>query len=129
VDTREPWPHPWQPYFSDSVELERGTLETGDLALAKLPDGAVIERKTVPDLLGVIGKGRERFERELKRSRYVGRFLVVVEGTLADVLAEARSIHPISPMSSIGHGGQGQIAGRSRPHGDIQRARSLTCSS
>jgi DNA excision repair protein ERCC-4 len=93
VDSREPWPHPWSAYFSTAVHLERGTLETGDLALAALPDGAVVERKTVSDLLGCIGRERERFERELKRGRYVGRFVVIVEGTLADVLNEARGIH------------------------------------
>jgi hypothetical protein len=58
-----------------------------------LPDGAVVERKTAPDLLGCIGRERERFERELKRGRYVGRFVVIIEGTLADVLKQARGIH------------------------------------
>jgi hypothetical protein len=46
-----------------------------------LPAGAVVERKTVNDLLACIGRERERFERELKRGRYVGRFIVIVEGT------------------------------------------------
>ena len=92
VDTREPWPHPWAAHFSANLELERGCLETGDLCIAALRDGAVVERKTVPDLLGCIGKSRERFERELKRGRYVGRLLVIVEGTLADVLQQAREI-------------------------------------
>jgi DNA excision repair protein ERCC-4 len=75
------------------VKLERGALETGDLALSTLPDGAVVERKTVNDLLACIGRERERFERELKRGRYVGRFMVIVEGTLADVLEQARGVH------------------------------------
>ena len=77
IDTREDWPHVWAPHFFDKVQLVRGTLETGDLCLAALPDGAIVERKTVPNLLGCIGKGRDRFERELKRSRYVARLLVV----------------------------------------------------
>ena len=45
-DTREPWPHPWAAYLLEGWELERGTLETGDIALAALPEGAIIERKT-----------------------------------------------------------------------------------
>ena len=57
VDSRDPWPHPWAVHFSDAVKLRRGALETGDLALAALPDGAVVERKTVSDLLGCIGRG------------------------------------------------------------------------
>ena len=94
MDSREPWPHPWAAHFPATLELERGCLETGDIALGALLDGAVVERKTVPDLLGCIGKSRDRFERELKRSRYLGRLIVIVEGTLADVFAQSRGIHP-----------------------------------
>jgi DNA excision repair protein ERCC-4 len=63
-------------------KIERGTLETGDVALAALPEGAVIERKTPGDLAGCIGSGRERFEREFRRGHYAGRLVVVVEGGL-----------------------------------------------
>jgi ERCC4-type nuclease len=69
--------------------------------MAALPEGAVVERKTVPDLLGCMGKGRDRFERELKRSRYLGRLLIVVEGTLADVLAQSRGIHPSAIIGTL----------------------------
>ena len=91
----------WTPYFSDNVTVVRGRLETGDLCVAALPDGAVVERKTVPDLLGCIGKSRDRFERELKRSRYLGRLIVIVEGTLADVLQQAREIHPNAIIGTL----------------------------
>ena len=86
-DTREPNPHPWAKYLPEGWALERGTLETGDLALAALPEGAVIERKTSSDMAGCIGRDRERFTRELRRGRYVGRLVVVVEGTMSDVAA------------------------------------------
>ena len=43
----------------------------------------------------------ERFERELRRGRYVGRFLIVVEGTLADVQRSARGIHPNSISGTL----------------------------
>ena len=75
IDSREPWPHPWTAHFSPAVKVERGCLETDDVAMAIFPEGAVVERKTVPDLLACIGRERERFERELKRSRYVARLL------------------------------------------------------
>ena len=52
-------------------------------------------------LLGCMGKGRDRFERELKRSRYLGRLLIVVEGTLADVLAQSRGIHPSAIIGTL----------------------------
>ena len=93
ADTREPWPHPWERFLPEGWALERGTLETGDLALGVLPEAGVIERKTSSDLANCIGKGRERFERELRRGRYVGRMVVVIEGTLTDVAVAARGIH------------------------------------
>lgn len=73
--------------------MEQATLETGDLCVAALTMGVIIERKTPPDLAGCLGRERERFERELRRSRYAARFIVICEGTLADVIRAARGIH------------------------------------
>ena len=101
IDTREPWPHPWAAHFSADIRLGREGLETGDVALSALPDGAIVERKTVSDLLGCIGSGRDRFERELKRSRYCSRLLVIVEGSLADVLQQTRAIHPNAIIGTL----------------------------
>ena len=101
IDSREPWPHPWAAHFSPDVRLERAGLETGDVALAALPDGVVVERKTVADLLACIGRERERFERELQRGRYCGRLIVIVEGTLAEVLAAIRGIHPNAIIGTL----------------------------
>lgn len=101
LDTREPDPHPWEKHLPAGWQMRRGTLETGDLALENLPEGVVIERKTAPDLVGCIGRGRERFERELRRGRYCGRFLVVCEGSLQDVLCESRGIAPASVLGTV----------------------------
>ncbi len=91
MDSRESAdPHPWVEHFSEDVKVERGCLETGDFALAALPDAAVIERKAVGDLLACLGRERDRFERELQRGRYVGRLVVVCDGSMADLLCEAR---------------------------------------
>jgi hypothetical protein len=46
VDSREPWPHPWEQFLPEGWIFKRGILETGDLALAALPEAGVIERKT-----------------------------------------------------------------------------------
>ena len=89
---RDPWPHPWATFLPDGWELVREKLETGDVVLSALPEGAVMERKTPSDMAGCIGANRERFERELKRGRYVGRMIVVIEGTLADGCAASRGI-------------------------------------
>jgi ERCC4-type nuclease len=101
LDTREPDPHPWARHLPEGWRIVRGTLETGDIALARLPEGVVIERKTPSDLAGCIGASRERFERELRRGRYVGRFLIVVEGSLSDVQRAARGIHPNSISGTL----------------------------
>ena len=90
IDTREPWSHPWATFWPADVRVVRGTLETGDVALAALLEGAVVERKTASDLLACIGRERKRFEHELQRSRYVGRLVVVCVGTVADLMCEAR---------------------------------------
>jgi ERCC4-type nuclease len=100
-DTREPDPHPWVAHLPEGWSIEIGTLETGDIALARLPEGVVIERKTPSDLAGCIGASRERFERELRRGRYVGRFLIVVEGSLSDVQLAARGISPNAVNGSL----------------------------
>lgn len=84
IDTREPWPHPWAKHLAD-VRFERCGLETGDIALGGHPMLAV-ERKTVSDFLGSITSGRDRFERELRRSWILDKFMIVVEGDFSDCI-------------------------------------------
>ena len=93
IDSREPSPHPWEAYLPEDWKVEINALETGDLTLAELPDGVVIERKTASDLAGCMGGNRERFERELKRSRYCGRFIIVCEGSFAEVILAGRGLN------------------------------------
>ena len=105
VDTREPGEgtnHPWAEFWPADVRVIRGTLETGDVALAALPDGAVVERKTVPDFLAAIGRERERFDRELRRARYCQSLTIVVEGTLADVANANRQRGQLSENAIFG---------------------------
>jgi len=101
VDTREPEPHPWRRWLPAHVTLERLALDTGDFALAGLPDAAVVERKTVSDFLGCLTASRERFERELARSRHVGRFVVIVEGTLLDCIRARGGLSEASLLGTV----------------------------
>ena len=101
VDTRDPWQHPWAAHFSPDTTVERGTLETGDVALAAIPEGVVIERKTVSDFLGCVGSNRERFERELRGGRHCGRFVVIVEGALVEVLHSRRAMSEAPILGTI----------------------------
>jgi hypothetical protein len=56
------------------------------------PDEGRAPNKTASDMAHCIGAECERFEKELKRGRYVGKLIVVIEGTLADVCAANRGI-------------------------------------
>jgi ERCC4-type nuclease len=100
-DAREPKDHPWLSYLPQGWESERARLETGDVALAAMPEAAVVERKTPSDLVACMTSAGERFERELLRSRYLGRFVVVVEGSLTDVLAARRQMSEASVIRTI----------------------------
>ncbi len=99
-DTREPWPHPWAEFMPEA-KLERVALETGDFALSGLPEGAVIERKTVPDFLACLTRERDRFTRELMRSRFCHSFTIVVEGSLPNVLRDAGGTNHASIIGSV----------------------------
>lgn len=100
-DSREPWPHPWQRFLPENVLLERTALETGDFALAGLPDGAIVERKTVNDFLAAMTSQRERFERELLRSRHVGAFIIIVSCSLEDCIRLRGGLFEASIFGSI----------------------------
>ncbi len=62
VDTREQLPLDLSP-----LRVQTGTLDTGDYALAAAPDLIRLERKSLDDLLGCVGRERERFDREVMR--------------------------------------------------------------
>lgn len=84
ADTREQLPYDFD---ADRVEVVRAKLDAGDYALAGHETDAVVERKTLDDFVSTVIHGRERFHRELKLLAQARHAAVVVEGSLADVLA------------------------------------------
>ena len=67
VDTREQ-----QPWSFSNLPSTRMTLQTGDYSVVGLVDRITIERKSLGDLLGTIGQGRDpdsAFMRRLERMR------------------------------------------------------------
>ena len=76
-DNREKGDKP--PWPVDPMPWEWGTLQTGDLQLRDLPGVAVVERKTLPDLVQCVGRERARFERELERMQEFRHRIVIVE--------------------------------------------------
>ena len=81
IDTREQCP--W--HFGDLAEVSRGTLPTGDYALAG-DSGFAIERKSLSDYVQTITSGWQRFRRELDRMKVYPVRVVIVEGEWMDIL-------------------------------------------
>jgi DNA excision repair protein ERCC-4 len=75
VDTREQLP------LELSMRTIRGTLPTGDYSVLGFEEYVVVERKSLPDLIGCMTTGRHRFERELQRMRSYEARAVIVEAT------------------------------------------------
>lgn len=98
VDAREQLPFNLAP-----LKMVRGTLPTGDYGILGLPHVAAIERKSVPDLIGCIAGGRDRFEREIQRLLAYETRAIVVEGSWSTIeLKQYRGdVHPNAAMGSI----------------------------
>lgn len=100
IDSREPWPHPWAPYWP-GVTVVRATLDTGDIALSANLDVA-IERKTASDMVSCITSERDRFERELRRAACCcDSFAVVISASLEDLLSQRRGLHPNAALGTL----------------------------
>jgi DNA excision repair protein ERCC-4 len=98
IDTREQAPFTFKGY---DVEPETATLPVGDYSLPGFQDSAALERKSLNDLIGcLMGKDRDRFERELARGRHHDLFMVVVEASLADV-SQGRYRSDIKPQAAL----------------------------
>ncbi|WP_243312350.1 ERCC4 domain-containing protein [Fundidesulfovibrio agrisoli] len=99
IDTREQLPFPFAP-DKYPAHLTRGTLTTGDYSLAGLEHCVSVERKSLDDLIGCLTVGRERFERELERSRFLECFAVVIEASVEDV-ARHRYTSRMDPHAAL----------------------------
>jgi ERCC4-type nuclease len=82
IDSREQTP--WM--FPDNWPTEKAGLVTGDYSLKNFTDLICIERKSLSDLVGCVGKGRDRFKRELKRMQAYKCRAVVVEATYKRII-------------------------------------------
>jgi ERCC4-type nuclease len=83
-------------YATPAVETRRVALPTGDYSLEGLADRVTVERKSLADLYGTLGRRRARFQDELARLNAMDAAFVVVE---ADWRAILRSPPPHSRLS------------------------------
>ena len=78
VDTREQ-----KPYWKEGPEIIRRGLKTGDYSIEGYEDKICIERKSLPDLFGTLGKGHTRFKKELERARELDYFAILIDGSMS----------------------------------------------
>lgn len=76
--------------FQYVTKVEPTTLSAGDYAV-RFEDGysprVYFERKAIGDLFGTLGKGHERFKKEILRAKKLNATLIIIiEGTLATIL-------------------------------------------
>ncbi len=79
-DSREQTPLDLSP-----LKCETGTLPTGDYTVRGLEHIICVERKSLQDMIGCIGHGRERFDKEMVRILAYPSRLLVVEGSLGQI--------------------------------------------
>ena len=96
IDSREQSPFHFEGY---PVEIEAGTLTTGDYSVSGFTDRVAVERKSLGDLMGCLTHDRERFTRELERLRGY-ESVVVVEAPFSQ-LADGRYRSRMNPESAV----------------------------
>lgn len=67
--------------------IVRDTLQSGDYSIKGFEQDVAIERKSLNDFYGSIGKGRSRFKAELERLRKYDWKAILIEGTEDQVLS------------------------------------------
>jgi len=71
------------------VPIEFKHLHTGDYSIAGMEDKVCVERKTLADLFGTLGKGRERFSREFERMGEMDFAAIVIEAHWYEIMRPA----------------------------------------
>jgi len=66
--------------FSEKESIIKG-LKTGDYSVENYEDCFALERKSLQDLFGTLGKGHDRFKKELERAKSLDYFAIIVEGS------------------------------------------------
>lgn len=79
-----------------------GTLAAGDYSVKGLENIVAIERKSLSDLLGCVGRDRERFDREVQRLLAYPTRVLVVESTWASIEIGAWTRSRVTPAAAIG---------------------------
>lgn len=107
IDTREQRPYFQSPDINEKfpgIKTDWGSLKTGDYSIEGMqtPEheySVVVERKSMADLFGSVGKGRERFEREYRRLSCFDYAAVVIENDLSIMFKYPPAYSRMQPKS------------------------------
>ena len=84
-----------------NLPVEVAGLTTGDYSVKGLEHDFIVERKSIPDLIGSVTSGRDRFMRELQRIKAHGFRRLVVIGRPEDIANQCRGANPRSILASV----------------------------
>jgi ERCC4-type nuclease len=107
IDTREQAPYSFRGFLADAnrdnaplvVPVKTATLQTGDYSIDTMKDQVAVERKSLSDLYGTIGQGRERFERELVRLDDMEFAAVVIEAGWSAIIGHPPTHSELRPKT------------------------------
>ena len=106
VDTREQKPYTFSEFGNWIGSVQSSALKTGDYSIAGYEDCISIERKSLPDLVGSLMAGRERFLREIRRLSLFKYKMLLIEASRKEVKSPytfAREVkcHPNGIIGSL----------------------------
>jgi ERCC4-type nuclease len=76
-------------------------LATGDYSILGLTDRVAVERKSLEDLFGTLGRGRDRFRDEFERLAEMDVAGVVIEASLSDIIKRPPEHSRVSPRAVV----------------------------
>lgn len=99
-DTRESKPYNFLTVSSPPPKTIRKKLDTGDYSILGMEEsGITIERKSLIDLFGSVGKNRKRLEAEFVRMRKFDYAGIVIESSLSDIFNKPPSRSKMNPKA------------------------------
>ena len=112
IDTREQDPYSFGKVKRAKLEFDtiRATLKTGDYSIqtdliTKDKDKITLERKSLADLFGSMGRGRERLENEFVRMADFGYAAIIIEADIPQIMnphgGEKKFHSKLNPRSVI----------------------------
>ena len=100
IDSREQTPFTFD--WVDPVPATKVQgLSTGDYSLDGFEDKVCIERKSITDLFGSVGRGRKRFRKEYERMQDFYFAAVIIESDWKDIYRNPPSRSKMDPRSIL----------------------------